>query len=250
MKSAETWKPTKFECHGGKLRAPRSTEYVSRCDRFLVDEIGRVYSEWIPQYCRGRLVDLGCGEVPFYSFYQPYVSEVVTVDWENTSHPNSHIDIYADLNAPPISAIDDHSADCILCSDVLEHIYQPKILVKEMSRMLKPDGWLLLNVPFLFYVHEEPYDFYRYTPFSLRRMLEENGFEVREIQPLGGPREVFAQWNTLIFDWYGRQSTRKWFVKGVSWLYWLLGKGLLKASRVKEGSFYVNLGYAVIARKK
>ena len=66
------------------------------------------------------------------------------------------------------------------------------MLWNEMSRVISPDGFLLLNCPFFYWLHEEPYDYYRFTKHALRAMAEESGFEVIEIKPLGGAPEIMA----------------------------------------------------------
>jgi hypothetical protein len=58
------------------------------------------------------------------------------------------------------------------------------------GRLLEPGGKLLLNVPFYYYLHEEPYDYYRYTKYALRRFAETSGFEIILIKEVGGAPEV------------------------------------------------------------
>ena len=61
-----------------------------------------------------------------------------------------------------------------------------------MGRVLKPGGFLLLNVPFLYWIHEVPHDFHRYTEYALRKYAEAADFRVETLRPLGGTREVVA----------------------------------------------------------
>jgi len=61
-----------------------------------------------------------------------------------------------------------------------------------MSRILVPGGKTLLNVPFLYWLHEQPHDYYRYTEFALRRFARLSGFEVLVLQPVGGAPEVLT----------------------------------------------------------
>lgn len=198
MKNTENWKPTKYELHHGILRASRDTKKVLYAERLITDAVGRLYTEWIPQYCRGKFADVGCGNAPFYGIYKDFVSEIVTVDWENSIHQNPFVDIFADLNQPPIFGLKDAEFETVLCSDVLEHLSEPRVFLKEMARILRPGGNLLLNVPFLFWVHEEPYDFFRYTQFALEKMLTEVGFHVVELRTLGTPLDVVAMLMSLI----------------------------------------------------
>jgi hypothetical protein len=62
----------------------------------------------------------------------------------------------------------------------------------EIARVLAPGGTLIMNVPFMYWLHEEPYDFHRYTSFALRRLSESAGLEVKELEPIGGTLCVFT----------------------------------------------------------
>jgi len=190
MKNAEQWKPTKFEMHNGTLRASRNPAEVNPASRVVADAVGALYSEHIPKYAHGTLLDLGCGKVPFYGAYKQYVEDVTAVDWENSAHVNPFLDAFVDLTQP--LPFEDGTFDTILLSDVLEHIPTPQALVNEMFRVLKPGGTVLANTPFMYWVHEAPFDFHRYTQFALKRMGEEAGFTVPVIAPVGGLPETRA----------------------------------------------------------
>ena len=62
--------------------------------------------------------------------------------------------------------IPSNSIDCIILTEVLEHLYEPQKVLKELNRILKPHGKLIGTVPFAQFEHEEPYDYYRYTYFA------------------------------------------------------------------------------------
>ncbi|MDA8788345.1 class I SAM-dependent methyltransferase, partial [Schleiferiaceae bacterium] len=115
------------------------------------------------------VLDLGCGEVPFYeSFGRP--KNYVTVDWGSSLHPNMYVDHYIDLNSHPIP-LDESSVDVIILSDVLEHLYTPDHIIEECERVLKNKGVLLISTPFMYWLHETPHDYARYTPFWYRKKL-------------------------------------------------------------------------------
>jgi SAM-dependent methyltransferase len=122
---------------------------------------------------RGVLYDLGCGTKPYLDFIAPLVEQYIGVDWSNTSHQHK-MDIIADLNqALPISA---EVADTVICLQTLEHLCEPQQLLDEAYRILKPNGKILLTVPFMWSLHEEPYDFFRYTEYGLAYMFKKAGF--------------------------------------------------------------------------
>ena len=67
----------------------------------------------------------------------------------------------------------DASVDTVLSTEVLEHVPRPELLVREMARVVKPGGKLLITVPFIQPLHELPSDYFRFTPSSLRAFAEE-----------------------------------------------------------------------------
>ena len=77
-------------------------------------------------------------------------------------------------------------------SDVLEHLANPDQICREISRMLRPGGCLLANVPFYYPLHEAPHDYFRYTEFALRRFVRLAEMEVELLESIGGPIEIIA----------------------------------------------------------
>jgi len=92
----------------------------------------------------------------------------------------------------------DNSFDCAMATEVLEHCPYPEKTLREVLRVLKPGGVLLITVPFIWCLHEIPHDEYRYTPFSLRRHLEASGFKVDYIRATGGWHASMA---TMLGAW-------------------------------------------------
>jgi SAM-dependent methyltransferase len=73
----------------------------------------------------------------------------------------------------------------VLCSEVLEHLPRPDRAIAELRRVLKPQGTLVLTVPFLRRHHAAPHDYFRFTEHGLRRLLEEAHLSVEELRPIG-----------------------------------------------------------------
>jgi SAM-dependent methyltransferase len=188
MRNVETWAPSKFVLERGRLRSSSNPKEISPGSRLFGDLVASCYDTHVKSHCHGRLLDLGCGKAPFYGLYREYVSETVCIDWGNSLHGCDYLDAECDLTKDLPFA--DASFDSILLSDVLEHIPTPDLLWREMGRLLKPGGKLLLSVPFFYWLHEDPYDYYRYTKYALRRFAEVNGFEIILIKELGGAPEI------------------------------------------------------------
>ncbi len=189
MKNRDAWRPSKYVRENGRLRASRNPADVGVSSRLMVDLIAAWYQVSLKAHARGRLLDLGCGKVPLFAEYRDLVTENVCVDWA-ISHGNSYLDLEHDLSEK--LPFDCGTFDTIILSDVLEHTPEPQALCLEMARVLKPGGKLLLNVPFFYWIHEAPHDYYRYTEFALRRFIERSGLRLLDIESIGGVPEVLA----------------------------------------------------------
>jgi len=188
LRNIDCWRPTKFVRVDLGLRASRNPAHVSISSRFITDIVAAYYESAIRAHARGRLLDMGCGHVPLYDTYSDLVSENICIDWENTPHDNPYLDQMIDLTrALPFESA---TFDTVLLTDVLEHIPEPMNLMCEIARILRPGGKLILGVPFLYWLHEVPHDYYRYTEFALRRFCQLSGLRVVELVPYGGLPEV------------------------------------------------------------
>jgi SAM-dependent methyltransferase len=137
---------------------------------------------------RGRLLDVGCGDKPYLHMFRPFVTEYVGVEHEATfaataaNQSDRRPDVMYDGERLPF---DDESFDTVLNVQVLEHTPHPGRLVREMGRVLKRDGILIMTAPFSFRLHEEPHDYFRYSPHGLRQLCADGGLEVVEVQQQG-----------------------------------------------------------------
>jgi hypothetical protein len=75
MKNKEDWKPSKFVYENGRLIGSRDPSEVSISSRLITDVIANFYDQYLKQYARGRLLDLGCGKVPLYATYRELVTD-------------------------------------------------------------------------------------------------------------------------------------------------------------------------------
>jgi SAM-dependent methyltransferase len=165
----------------GPLRraARRTADWVDLQYSLILEQIAKAAPR-----ARGRLLDVGCGDKPYEEIFRPYVSEYIGIEHEsvfahtNASSGERRPDLYYDGSRLPFA---DGSFDTVLSIQVLEHTPRPQPLVHEMARVLRADGLLILSAPFSGRLHEEPYDFFRYTPHGLRAMCEEAGLEVTEV---------------------------------------------------------------------
>lgn len=172
----------------------------------------------------GVLYDLGAGESPYRDFFLRYAERYVAVDWAGSLH-DTKADIVADLNEP--LPIEDRVADSLVCLSVLEHLREPGLMLGEACRILKPGGTLLLQVPWQWWIHEAPYDFFRYTPYGLKHLLERAGFVDIQVEPQAGFfTTVILKLNYFSLRFIMGPRPLRWLVRGVLGVFWYLGQSL------------------------
>lgn len=167
---------------------------TSTLDRFYIrTSIFNALKGALPKF-NGELLDIGCGKMPYkkFIFENSAIANYVGLDIEDALIYEAAVkpDFTWDGKTMPFN---DNSFDCAFGTEVLEHCPEPEIVLKEVVRVLKPNGVFFFTVPFLWNLHEVPHDEYRYTPFSLERHLKNSGFGEIEIKATGGWHAAMAQ---------------------------------------------------------
>lgn len=96
------------------------------------------------------------------------------------------------LDARHMPEVGTESFDAVFCSGVLEHVDDCHAAVRECYRVLKPGGRFIVGVPFKQPVHRAPGDYWRFTEYGARQLLQ--AFAVDEVRPIGDPAFPFAYW--------------------------------------------------------
>ncbi len=137
------------------------------------------------KYIKGKLLDLGCGNKPYYDIYSSLCSESVGCDVPFSLHKDSHVEVLCFAED-----IDKHfekeTFDFILCTEVLEHTLNDRQVMNNISKVIKTGGVLLISVPFTYVLHEEPHDYRRYTYYGLTQLLRDNKFRIISTHSMGG----------------------------------------------------------------
>ena len=155
----------------------------------------------------GVLLDVGCGAKPYEKTFAPFVEKYYGTEYSPESgYRGNRADVAGDASLMPFA---DASFDTILCTEVMEHVMDPEKVTAEFARILKPDGIVIITVPFFFPIHDE-YDFFRYTDKGIAVMMERYGLEIEEVRPLSGTGITLAIMLNLF-----------WFEFGFLWTKWL-----------------------------
>lgn len=151
---------------------------------------------------RGEVLDVGCGTKPYRTLIP--ATRYVGLDYDSPERRGQGFaDVFYDGDRFPF---EDGSFDGVLCTQVLEHVFNPEEFLREVARVLRPGGTLVLTVPFVWDEHEQPHDFARYSSFGLRAMLERNGFVVARQEKTPADFSVVAQ---LAAGWFYKLGERR-----------------------------------------
>lgn len=151
--------------------------------RIAVDHLSieRELAPLIARYARGRVLDAGAGRMAWRALLKARASEYMSMDFEAT-HPD--LNFQGDLRGG--LPIEDKGIDTVFCCSVLEHIPEPWLAFTELKRIMRPGGHVILSVPFIYYLHGAPHDYFRFTRYGVAEMATKAGFEIVEAGTSGG----------------------------------------------------------------
>lgn len=155
---------------------PTTTGFLVQ--RALVANLTRLIVEGLASRPAGILIDVGCGNSPYGELLPGWRRVGVNID-AGDANP----DVVGDGLQLPFR---DACADAVLCTQVVEHVRDPFLLFRELSRVLKPGGVLILSGPMYWPLHEEPHDYWRFTEHGLRQLARQAGLETQSILREGG----------------------------------------------------------------
>lgn len=207
---------------------------------FLINKINQQIAYSLPY--KGYVIDLGCGTTPYKSYILKVADKYIGVHWENSLHNQEHVDVFADLcNQLPF---EENCADTVVSFQVMEHLTEPDFFLSECYRILKSNGRIFITVPFMWHVHEEPNDYFRYTRYGLEYLLKKNGFVDIEIKENTG----FWQMWVLKFNYHTLRFARgplKYFWLPIWWLGQTISPFLDKYDKHPQET----ASYTVLARR-
>ena len=125
----------------------------------------------------GLILDVGCGT-------RKLSEDVIAIDLT----PGDCVKIVGDACHLPFA---DESCDGVWLEAVLEHVPDPRAVLTEIQRVLKPHGWLYLEVPFMQGEHAAPGDYQRYTKQGFEQLLKED-WQFEWFQMAAGPFSALA----------------------------------------------------------
>jgi SAM-dependent methyltransferase len=186
LRESEHWQPPAF-------RPPRSAwdRLIAAARRALDLQAASTWNDLKVElpHAHGDILDVGSGAQPYRPLLPPdahYKAIDIAAASEQFGYKVPDTEYFDGSTWP----VDDDSVDLVLATETLEHVLEPQEFLAEAQRVLRPGGNLLLTVPFAARWHYIPHDYWRYTPSSLRWLLEGAGFQEVAVYARGNETTV------------------------------------------------------------
>lgn len=224
-------------------------------DGFVLDllqnSVSKTLAVWAKQFPKkSKVLDVGCGQQPYRrlieSFDYNYFSADIAQNSQNTV--NFIINLEESL---PDDLLADGPFDMILATEVIEHVQKLEYCFENFRKLLAPGGQLLVTCPFVFPLHEEPFDFWRPTPYALSELSNQAGFKILQLEKLGSSIDCLGlslghiinefpfQTISSFWQWLGislRQRVQLFLLRS---FHWLIKRGFLIKANPKTDRFYL-----------
>lgn len=180
-----TMEPAKVKQYGGtaqsRLYPPLWSEWYWHLTT-LRHEIEVSISRVVNVTSRVRVVDFGCGDMPYRCLWKDHLLEYLGCDFADNE--SADVVINSNTGTLPLSG---GSFDVAFSTQVLEHVVDPGLYLKECNRLLKPGGFLLLSTHGVWPYHPCPTDYWRWTSAGLKKIVSDAAFEIIHFRGMMGP---------------------------------------------------------------
>lgn len=131
----------------------------------------------------GSVLDIGAGTVPYEKDLAG--CRLITLERAIRFQP-------AVVGSATLLPFASKTFDGVICTEVLEHLSEPEACLEEAHRVLRPGGRMYVTTPMTWYLHYEPDDYFRFTPYGLRYLLEKHDFAILRLERIGGLAAVLG----------------------------------------------------------
>jgi len=199
-------------------------------------------------YIQDPVLDIGCGTKPFRNFFQGKAKNYFGLDiFSEIKRPNelerqNQIDVFGDcINLPVKSS----HIGTVFSSFVIEHVFEFNQLFSEIYRVLKNDSYFILISPLMSVIHEKPYDYFRFTKYSLEHIAGRYGFKNVHIKAIGGEVLFWGHRVSVHIHKLNKSGKANRFIEALA--YMLQNATLGLDNKIQTGNFVCN--YLSVFRK-
>ncbi len=199
----------------------------------------------ISSYAKGNVLDIGCGNKPYE---KNFTQATKYVGCDIIQSDLNKVDVMCAANAIPLES---GTFDTVFSTQTIEHVEDHQGLVNEAFRLAKPGGCFIVSGPFNWPLHEEPYDFFRFTKHGFKHIIEKAGFEMVEIKSNGG---AWAATGQSIMHSFANSKSTNLFIRFSRFLFyrlrfrWLVNSFFTWLDKVDHNDV-MTINYVVVARK-
>jgi SAM-dependent methyltransferase len=215
--------------------------------RKLVSPI--IYSQYettVPltqKHIRGNLIDIGCGYSPYKNLLINYVLSYEGIDRHAYNEDVTFVGDFLE-DFPSL----ENMYDCAISFEVLEHISNTDLFLQQVHKILKPHGKIIISVPHLSRLHEEPYDFFRFTKYGLEEIFSRNDFVILQIEKKGSIFSFLGhQFSTIFVSIFWLFPVIRYFALFINFVFITLPCFWIDKIIDRNGLFAQ--GYVVVAKK-
>lgn len=204
---------------------------------------------------KGSILDIGCGQKPYQYLFKK-ADKYLGIDFKNYSINKDYKGLNPDLHfshdylKTSTLNFDDESFDHTVSFQVMEHHKNPAKMISEMARITKKGGYIMISVPFLAGLHEEPNDYQRFTKYGLIELFKRNNCRVVKIKEQGS---LFSTISLLLnenLNNFAGRNKLAYIVSAIIYLPFLVFEylSLILDKIFKSDKIYFN--YLILAEKK
>jgi SAM-dependent methyltransferase len=195
LMKTEVERPQAYHEHErGDRTRPRKSDRNYRALVMLLDKLRRVVDSDLLEG-GDKILDYGCGNKPYRELFGDKFRTYVGADIVGNREAELVLDREGKVPA------EDASFDCVLSSQVLEHVTYPRLYLAEAHRLLKPGGSLVLSTHGIWPYHPDPTDYWRWTIEGLQFEVRQAGFEIVMMQSVFGVESSALQlWQDATYE--------------------------------------------------
>jgi SAM-dependent methyltransferase len=217
-------------------------EFIVPLLNFWIQKILDEYGE--AKNAGSRVLDIGCGGQPFRQKLESLGYYYVSLDLQQNSEYSVDYIGKIDENLPK-SLLQENSFNLLFCTEVMEHVADWNVAFSNFSQLLAEEGLLLITCPHFYFLHEQPNDFWRPTPYALKYYGERYNLEILYQVNVGDAWDILG---TLLATCSSRPATNKLsdrivsnlIFKGHRWLLRNLQNRNLQSSVIVNSPFYLS----------
>lgn len=161
----------------------------------------------------GNVIDIGCGAQPYRQLFSSSVKYTGLDTVDSSDHFGYRLENVVVFEKEKAFPLENNSMDFVLCTEVLEHVFDVQFFLEEVNRVLNEHGKICFTVPFSARWHYIPFDYWRFTPSSLKEILENTGYCNVKIYARGNPLTVMCYKISSLIMPFMMPQDKNFFVK-------------------------------------